>query len=149
LVSLVTPSQTPVPTKTPTRPFSATVTYIDSTIIHADSACNWQGVGGTLVDVNSEEVVGSNFVIILSGSYNGKTLKSSSTDFLVTVPGLQRAYGLSGWEFLLGTVPISSTGEMFLQIIDPQGLPLSDKISVNTYNDCSKNLALVRFKKNP
>jgi hypothetical protein len=54
-----------------------------------------------------------------------------------------------GFEFFLGTVPISSKGELFLQLLDQSGLPLSDKIYIDTFNDCSKNLVLVRFKKKP
>ena len=141
LVSLVTPSDTPVPTKTPKRPFSATVTYIDSTIIHPDLACNWQGVGGTVVDANSADITG--VVIRLVGMYNGKS-KSEPT-----VTGVAPAYGKSGYEFFLGTVPILSKGELYVQILDQAGLPLSDNITIDTFNDCSKNLVLVRFKKNP
>jgi hypothetical protein len=141
LLSLVTPSDTPLPTKTPKRPFSATVTYIDSTIIHPDLACNWQGVGGTVVDANSADITG--VVIRLVGMYNGKS-KSEPT-----VTGVAPAYGKSGYEFFLGTVPISSKGELYIQILDQAGLPLSDNITIDTFNDCSKNLVLVRFKKNP
>ena len=141
LLSLVTPSETPIPTKTPKRPFSATVTYIDSTIIHPDLACNWQGVGGTVVDANSADITG--VVIRLVGMYNGKS-KSEPT-----VTGVAPAYGKSGYEFFLGTVPILSKGELSIQILDQAGLPLSDNITIDTYNDCSKNLVLVRFKKNP
>ncbi len=141
LLSLVTPSDTPTPTKAPKRPFSATVTYIDSTIIHEDLACNWQGVGGTVVDANSADITG--VVIRLVGTYNGKS-KSEPT-----VTGVAPAYGKSGYEFFLGTVPILSKGELYIQILDQAGLPLSDNITIDTYNDCSKNLVLVRFKKNP
>jgi len=140
-LSLVTPSDTPVPTKTPKRPFSATVTYIDSSIIHPDLACNWQGIGGTVVDSNNADMSG--MVIRIVGTYNGKS-KSEPT-----VSGVAPAYGKSGYEFFLGTVPISSRGELYIQILDQAGLPLSDNIYLDTYNDCSKNLALVRFKKNP
>jgi hypothetical protein len=140
-LSLVTPTITPLPTKTPKRPFSATVTYIDSSIIHPDLACNWQGVGGTVVDSNNADMSG--MVIRIAGTYNGKT-KSEPT-----VSGVALAYGKSGYEFFLGTVPIFSRGELYIQILDQAGLPLSDNIYIDTYNDCSKNLALVRFKKNP
>jgi hypothetical protein len=141
LFSLVTPTITPVPTKTSRKPFSATVSYIDSTIIHPDLACNWQGVGGTVVDSNNADMSG--MVIRLVGNYNGKS-KSEPT-----VSGVAPAYGKSGYEFFLGTVPISSRGELYLQILDQAGLPLSDNIYIDTYNECSKNLVLVRFKKNP
>jgi hypothetical protein len=149
LLSLVTPTITFTPTKEPKRPYSATVTYIDSTIIHPDTGCNWQGIGGTLVEANNAEVPQSNNVILLSGTYNGKTVGPPGVGYMATVPGVNREYGISGWEFFLGTVPIASKGELFLQVVDPAGLPLSEKIFVDTYNDCSRNLALVRFKKNP
>jgi len=79
----------------------------------------------------------------LFGFYNGKNVES------FTVSGMFPANGKSGFDFHLGTVPISSKGQLYVQLFDQSGLPLSDKVYIDTYNDCSKNLALVRFKKNP
>lgn len=141
IVSLVTPSRTPSPTRTPRAPFSATVTYIDSTIIHPELGCNWQGVGGTVVDANNADIL--SLTIRLSGFYNGRTKNE------LTVSGIAPVYGRSGFEFVLGSVPIASRGELYIQIFDQAGLPLSDNIPLDTFNDCSRNLALVRFKKNP
>ncbi len=141
LLSLVTPSITPSPTKTPKAPFSATVTYIDSTIIHPDLGCNWQGVGGTIVDSNNADML--RITVRLVGFYNNKTKNE------LTVSSIAPAYGQSGYEFFLGTVPISSDGLLYIQILDQAGLPLSDNVYIDTFNDCSKNLVLVRFKKNP
>ncbi|RJP50602.1 MAG: hypothetical protein C4586_05610 [Anaerolineaceae bacterium] len=141
LVSLVTPSITPTPTKTPKSPFSATITYIDSTIIHPETGCNWQGVGGTIVDANNADML--RMTIRLVGFYDRKTKNE------LTVSSIAPAYGQSGYEFFLGTVPLSSKGELYIQILDQAGLPLSDNIYIDTFSDCSKNLALVRFKKNP
>jgi len=141
LLSLITPSTTPSPTKTPKAPFSATVTYIDSTIIHPELGCNWQGVGGTIVDSNNADML--RITVRLVGFYNSKSKNE------LTVSSIAPAYGQSGYEFFLGTVPISSDGLLYVQILDQAGLPLSDNVSINTFNDCSKNLALVRFKKNP
>jgi hypothetical protein len=139
--SLVTPTITFTPTATPKAPFSATVTYIASTIIHQDAACNWQGIGGTVVDASNADML--RMTVSLSGTYNGKTKNE------LTVSSIAPAYGKSGFEFVLGTVPISSKGDLFLQLLDQSGLPLSDKIYVDTFNDCAKNLVLVRLKKNP
>ncbi len=141
LLSLVTPSITPSPTKTPKAPFSASVTYIDSTIIHPDLGCNWQGVGGTIVDSNNADML--RITVRLVGYYNNKTKNE------LTVSSIAPAYGQSGYEFFLGTVPISSDGLLYIQILDQAGLPLSDNVYIDTFNDCSKNLVLVRFKKNP
>jgi len=141
VVSLITPSRTPTPTATPRAPFSATATYIDSTIIHPEAACNWQGVAGTIVDANNADMIG--IAVRLSGFYNGKTQNA------LTVSGISPAYGKSGFEFFLGTVPISSDGLLTIQILDQAGLPLSGNIEIDTFSDCSKNLVLVKFKKNP
>src|SRR5688572_28103449 len=104
VVSLITPSKTPLPSATPKAPFSATVTYIDSTIIHPEAGCNWQGVAGTIVDSNNADMIG--IAIRLTGFYNGKTKNE------LTVSGIAPAFGKSGFEFFLGTVPISSDGLM-------------------------------------
>jgi len=141
IVSLVTPSITPLPTKTPKAPFSATIKYIDSTIIHPEFACNWQGVGGTIVDTNNADML--YFTVRLVGFYNSKTKNE------IQVSGISTSYGKSGYEFTLGTVPTSSKGQLYIQILDQTGLPLSDNVYIDTFNECSKNLALVRFKKNP
>lgn len=141
LVSLITPSDTPTPTQTPKAPFGATVTYIDSTIIHPETACNWQGVAGTILDASNADMLG--IAVRLTGFYNGKSKNE------LTVSGIAPAYGKSGFEFFLGTVPVPSDGLLTIQILDQAGLPLSGNITINTYGDCSKNLVLVKFKKNP
>jgi len=147
LVSLITPTDTlvptstPSPTKTPKSPFSATVTYIDSTIIHPEAACNWQGVAGTILDASNADMLG--IAVRLSGFYNAKSKNE------LTVSGIAPAYGKSGFELFLSEVPIASDGLLTIQILDQAGLPLSGPITINTYADCTKNLVLVKFKKNP
>ncbi len=147
--SLVPPTKTPQPTNTPkatatpTAPFSASPpSYIQSTIIThlASQDCNWQGVGGTVDDANNGPIIG--MVIRLVGTWNNQPIN------LTTVSGVSPDYGKSGWEFVLGTTPAASTKTLYLQLLDQAGLPLSDNVYINTYTDCSKNLVLVRFKKN-
>lgn len=141
VVSLITPSETPTPTRTPKAPFTATITYIDSTIMHPEAACNWQGVAGTIVDANNADMLG--IAVRLSGFYDTKSKNE------LTVSGIAPAFGKSGFEFFLSATPINSSGLLSIQILDQAGLPLSDNIQINTYSDCSKNLVLVKFKKNP
>ncbi len=143
--SLVPPTQTPAPTATSKAPFYGTVQYIASTIIHPELGCNFLGVGGTIVDSNGADVISQ--VIALAGTFNGQKV------FFPYVSGASPAYGRSGFEFNLGsllhltTVPVASSGTLYLQVLDQSGLPMSDNVYINTYNDCSKNLVLVRFKK--
>lgn len=139
--SLVPPTKTPVPTKTPKAPFSAIPVPISSTIIHPEADCNWQGIGGTVVDANNADML--RMTIRLVGTYNGKSKNE------LTVSSIAPAYGKSGYEFFLGTVPINSNGDLTLQLLDQAGLPLSDPVEIDLFKDCEKNLVLVRFKKNP
>ena len=81
-------------------------------------------------------------VVVLRGFLDGKSVD------LTTVTGINKEYGPSGYEFVLGDAPISSDKTLYVQLVDQSGIPLSDKIEVKTYNDCTKNLILVRFKKN-
>jgi hypothetical protein len=138
--SLVPPTKTPRPTNTPRAPFGATSQQVESTIIHPDLACNWAGIGGTVVDVNGSHVVGT--VVVLRGTLNGNTVEQQ------TVTGINKEYGPSGFEFVIGSAPVQSRGTLYVQLVDLQNIPMSDKIFINTSSDCTKNLVLVRFKKN-
>ncbi len=93
------------------------------------------------MDANNADML--RMTIRLVGFYNNKTKNE------LTVSSIAPPYGQSGYKFSLGTVPISSKGQLYIQILDQAGLPLSDNIYIDTFNDCSKNLVLVRFKKNP
>jgi len=139
--SLVPPTKTPKPTSTPKAPFSASLSNVASTIIHPDIvACNWAGIGGTVVDTSGSPVVG--MVVVLRGSLNGKLLDQP------TVTGVNKEYGPSGFEFVLGNAPVATDKTLYIQLVDQSNVPLSDKIYVTTSSDCTKNLVLVRLKKN-
>ncbi len=139
--SLVPPTRTPKPTATPRAPFSAiSIQQVESTIIHPDFACNWAGIGGTVVDANNSHVIGT--VVVLRGFLNGNTVD------LTTVTGINKEYGPSGFEFVIGNAPIASNKTLYVQLVDLSGTPLSDKVEITTSTDCTKNLVLVRFKKN-
>jgi len=137
--SLVPPTRTPKPTSTPKAPFTATIQQVDSTIIHPEFGCNWAGIGGTVVDTNNSDVIGT--VVVLRGFLDGKTVD------LTTVSGINKEYGQSGYEFVLGTAPIASNKTLYVQLVDQSGVPLSNKVEVVTSAECTKNLVLVRFKK--
>lgn len=139
--SLIPPTKTPKPTNTPKAPFGAiSVSNVDSTLIHPELACNWAGIGGTVVDLNNSHVIG--MVVVLRGSLDGKTIEQQ------TVTGINKEYGQSGYEFVLGSAPIASSKTLYVQLVDLQNIPLSEKVFVTTSTDCGKNLVLVRFKKN-
>lgn len=141
--SLVPPTKTPRPSATPTKaraPFSGSFTQVESTVIHPELACSWAGIGGTVVDANNSPVIGT--VVVLRGSLNGSTVEQQ------TVSGINKEYGPSGFEFVLGTAPVASDKTLYVQLVDQQNIPLSDPVEITTSTDCSKNLVMVRFKRN-
>jgi len=81
-------------------------------------------------------------VVVLRGTLNGDTIEQQ------TVTGINKEYGQSGFEFVLGTAPVNSRNTLYVQLVDLQNIPLSDKVFITTSSDCSKNLVIVRFKKN-
>jgi hypothetical protein len=137
--SLVPPTKTPKPTSTPKAPFGATVQQVESTVIHPELDCTCAGIGGTVVDSNNSPVIGT--VVVLRGTLNGKTIEEP------TVTGINKEYGPSGFEFVIGNAPVESKNTLYVQLVDLQNIPLSDKVFVTTSSDCSKNLVIVRFKK--
>ena len=139
--SLVPPTRTPKPTNTPKAPFTAiSVTQVESTIIHPEIACNWAGIGGTVVNENNNPVIGT--VVVLRGTLDGSTVEQQN------LSGINKEYGPSGFEFVIGNAPIASNKTLYVQLVDLNNIPLSDKVEITTSADCAKNLVLVRFKKN-
>lgn len=139
--SLVPPTRTPKPTSTPKAPFSATsIKNVDSTLIHPDLACNWAGIGGTVDDENGSPVIG--MVVVLRGFLDGSSVEQQN------LSGINKEYGSSGFEFVIGDAPIASNKTLYVQLVDLNNIPLSDKIEITTSAECSKNLVLIRFKKN-
>jgi hypothetical protein len=138
VVSLVPPTRTPPASATSEPPYSANVTPIESTIIHPDSACNWFGIGGSVVDSSNAPVL---FMTLrLSGSIDDQPVEK------LTVSGTAPDYGQGGFEFKLGTTPVDTT-KLRLQLLDQSGVPQADELVIITYKECDKNLILIRFKK--
>lgn len=138
--SLVPPTKTPKPSPTPKAPFTGSSTSVESTLIHPELACNWAGIGGTVVDANNSPVIGT--VVVLRGTLNGTTVEQQ------TVSGINKEYGPSGFEFVLGSAPVASTKTLYVQLVDQQNIPLSDPVQITTSTECNKNLVMVRFKRN-
>jgi hypothetical protein len=142
-ISLVPPTRTPTlppPTRTPKAPYSVTVSAIESTIIYPDLACNWTGVAGTVVDASGAPVL--YLTLRLTGSFDGKVFDK------ITVSGTEPNLGPSGFKFTLSDKPVATNKLLTLQLLDQGGLPLAENVYIVTYNDCRKNLILVRYKEN-
>jgi hypothetical protein len=79
---------------------------------------------------------------VLRGTLNGSRIEQQ------TVSGINKEYGPSGFEFVLGNTPVASNETLVVQLVDQQNIPLSDPVEITTSTDCTKNLVMVRFKRN-
>ncbi len=114
------------------------VNAIDGAIFKPDLGCNWLGVAGQVFDLQGRPVKGIR--VWLRGSLNGYRV-----DYLgLTLES--SPYGPSGFEFTLADAPINSSGDLYLQLLDQAGIPISDRVYFDTYNDCERNLILINFK---
>lgn len=111
---------------------------IDASIFNPGRGCDWTGIAGQVVDLSSRSVIG--VTVHLKGFFAGKTVD------VITLSGLYKQYGESGFEFDLGTPPVETFNLLKLRLEDQAGLPLSDFVSIDTFSDCAKNLIVVNFK---
>jgi hypothetical protein len=137
----MTPTMTPTGTITPTAmPATAVISYVDSTTMHADSACNWMGVGGKVMDADNNPLTFQ--TIQLGGILDGKAIGD------MRVSGTAPAYGTSGFEFeKLADKPIASTHALWVLLFDNSGKTLTEKIYFDTFADCTRNLVVIVFTK--
>jgi hypothetical protein len=63
----------------------------------------------------------------------------------LAMTGLAPQYGQGGFEITLANRLFASTGTLWIQLLDQQNLPLSDRIYFDTYEDCQKNLVIIYF----
>lgn len=153
------PTSTPRPTSTPLitdtpigfRP-SATPTAggfsfvvqrgspsaISSEGFHPDVGCNWMGVAGQATSLSGAPVVG--LFVQLGGMLEGRVYETK-----LTMTGTAVQYGKGGFEFTIADRPIASQGTLWIQLLDQQNLPLSDKVYFDTYLDCQRNLIIIYF----
>ncbi|HEY62187.1 MAG TPA: hypothetical protein G4N95_06000, partial [Anaerolineae bacterium] len=107
-------------------------------LYHPDQGCNWLGVAGQVFDMSGAPV--KQMLIELGGILDGKPMS------FITVTGLATNYGDAGYEFVLADKPVESKGKLWLQLVDQQNLPLTEKVYFDTFNDCDKNLILINFR---
>ncbi len=138
------PTNTPAPTITirPTGvPFTTTISTYESITFQPGTDCSWFGVAGQALDSKNNPLIG--LIVRVGGSLPGKSIYPE----LTSLTGIAPVYGPSGFEFVLGVPPVDSKQSLWIQLYDQGGAALSDKVYLQTYNDCKKNLILVRFKK--
>lgn len=91
-----------------------------------------------MVDANNSPIIGT--VVVLRGFLDGSSVEQQN------LSGINKEYGPSGFEFVIGSAPIASNKTLYVQLVDLNNIPLSDKVEITTSTDCAKNLILIRFK---
>ena len=109
-------------------------------LFHPELGCDWMGVGGQVVDMSEAPVTG--LIIRLGGNLPGVVLPQP----MLSLTGVALNYGPGGYEFQLAEKPVGSKGSLWVQLLDQVGIPLSEKVAFDTFNDCGKNLILINFK---
>ena len=148
------PSSTPVPTNTPfSTPAGSPVPSVTpggysfvlqqgspqaiANIFDPGAGCNWMGVGGQALDLSGAPLVG--LIVKLGGTLEGKPV-----DFL-GMSGTATQLGKGGFMFVLSDHPIASNQTLWVQLMDQLVSPL-DKVPLDTFTECDKNLIVVYFK---
>jgi hypothetical protein len=147
-----TPTDTPTPTRTATPiPPSGTPPATPTGLPFAvqpgsnilvtnfanDEGCNWMGVAGQVFDLDRAPYPG--LTVHLEGQLAGQLV---TVDMLT---GSATRIGPAGYVFNLSDHPIASTGTLWIQIKDPAGLILSDKVFINTSDQCDKNMVFINW----
>jgi len=110
-------------------------------LYHAELGCNWMGVGGQVLSLNGAPVTG--VVVKLGGQLAGQEVEK------VTVSGIATKYGPAGYEFDLTDIvnePTASTSSLWVQLLDQAGLPMSNQIFFDTFEECDKSTIIIYFK---
>ncbi len=108
---------------------------------HPELGCDWLGVAGQVFETSGQPV--QMLVVELGGNLAGGPVDGLS------LTGIAPFYGQGGYEITLNQRPLGSSQSVWVQLRDLAGNPLSDKIFIDTFNDCLRNLVLVNFIKLP
>jgi hypothetical protein len=137
----LTPTETLTPTITSTAmPAGAEILYETSTTVHPDLECNWLGVGGSVIGLDDKPL---QFQTVQLGGMLGEESISQ-----LKLSGSAPAFGSSGFEFVLGNKPVDSTQTLWIQLFDNTGKVLTEKVYFDTFDDCTRNLVKITFKRN-
>lgn len=104
--------------------------------VYPNAECSWMGIAGSLVDKRNEPQIG---YYIQVGFADGTLLE--------TLSGLFPIYGDAGYEITLGR-PVHPLDQLvWIQVLDEDRLPASEKVYFRPNSDCSKSLTMINFQR--
>jgi hypothetical protein len=107
--------------------------------IRVDDGCNWMGVGGQVFNLDGDPIL--ELTIHLVGELEGLTPFD-----LFALTGSSTELGPGGFLFEISDHPITSQENMWIQLDNGAGKPLSEAIYLDTSESCTENLILVNFR---
>jgi hypothetical protein len=155
VTSTLDPTGTPTPTLTVTIAPTLTVTPTPtlellpfilsgepetwrSDAIRPGVSCDWLLIAGQVWGLQDSPFMG--LTLHLYGELAGNEIDR------FTLTGSAATYGPSGYEFALEGLVVDSQDSLYIQLVDPNGIPLSQAYPLETFEDCEQNLILVNFK---
>ena len=102
-----------------------------------DLGCNWMGVAGHAFDLSGNVLTG--ITVHLTGSLAGTPVD------ILSLTGTAPQYGPGGYEVHFSDIPMATTDRFWIQVLDQDGVMLSEHYFFDTRNECSENLILMNF----
>jgi hypothetical protein len=131
------PTATNTPTPQPFYPVRVDPPSYLPNFTHAEQGCRWIGVGGQIFDLDGQPVQG--WTVIVTGIIDGEVRQ------WLGLSGLNTAFGPAGYEIELGDTPKETRGVFTIQLRDAAGLPLSEVVTFDTFDNCQANLIMINF----
>jgi hypothetical protein len=106
--------------------------------LRPDLGCNYSGIGGQVFNSNGQPVT-SGLVIEVDGSLEGQPV------LVLGLNGDATGLGPGGFLLDLSDHVVNSTGQLWIQVFDLNGVPQTDQIHFDTRADCNQNLVIMNF----
>jgi hypothetical protein len=138
------PTQIPSPVPTKTNPENILKVQQGSPVAisnfaHPELGCNWMGLAGQIIDVDSQPV--KDIVVEVGGTLEGMPI------FGLAVTGESSVYGPGGFEIKLENEPIASDDTLWVAVYDLEGNKIISPVYFSTYSGCERNLIIMNFVK--
>ena len=148
----ITPTETFIPYPTPTNVVLSTSQPVDTpdglahfaaqegtpAYIPYSGGCSGLFVAGNVIDIDDRPVM--LMTVRATGTINGQSIN------IEVLSGSNPNYSESGWEIKLFDQLVTTTGQISIGLY-AQGAwdPSSDLVVIDTFDDCTRNLAVVNF----
>ena len=142
---LVTVTQEAAPQATAAAPAKAAPKYslqpgsptYSPNFLETAAACNWAGIGGQVFSAAGSPVTG--LVVEVGGTVDG------SPFLALTLTGNSPKLGPGGYEVKLADHLLDSSGNIYIEIFDTNGVAQTEKVFITTIANCDKNLVIMNF----